>query len=313
MGTITDPFKNIAINHPSLHLVVSPQQDSNWLGKQSARVREELLPSKVNSFPDLCLRRAMCISEVQTTSAPVIWALLTSKQVYIKITSVAGSSALPSTVLISLGYSSLPNKCYDLGTITKEVSWYTITFISKLCVKKMKSSKISVCLQEGTHPYCFLTILLIFPVHQKTVLAKLWDFRNIYFVHKSKQLQSLNSLWLNSLFCLPGWGGGVQQDNLCENGMANLSQSTESLQPLCAAWWWTSAMVHVTGNLQHGTCFKPLLSTKQSTRLFHWQNGSLLCWKYWKVSSLLHFIWALIFLYLEPGEQERGLERKLFF
>lgn len=204
MGTITVPFRNIAISHPSLHLVVSPQRASSWLGKQSARVHEELLPSKVNSFPDLCLRRAMCISEVQTTSAPVTWALLTSKQVYVRIPSVAGSSALPSTALVSLGYSSLPNKCYDLGTITKEVSWYTITFISKLCVKKMKSSKISVCLQEGTHPYCFLMILLLFPVHQKTVFAKLWDFRNIYFVHKSKQLQSLNSWWLNSLFCLLG-------------------------------------------------------------------------------------------------------------
>lgn len=146
-------------------------------------------------------------------------------------------------------------------------------------MKKMKSSKICDCLQECTHPYCFLMILLIFPVHQKTVLAKLWDPRNIYFVHESKQLHSLNSFWLNSLFCL--WAvGGLQPDNLCETGMANLFQNTESLEPLCAAWW-TLAMVHVTGNLQHGTCFKPLVSTKQSTRLFHWQNGSLVCLKNW--------------------------------
>lgn len=41
--------------------------------------------------------------------------------------------------------------------------------------------------------------------------------------------------WLVTEQSLLLTGGGVQQDNLCENGMANLSQSTESLQPLCAA------------------------------------------------------------------------------
>lgn len=146
-------------------------------------------------------------------------------------------------------------------------------------MKKMKSSKISDCLQECTHPYCFLMILLIFPVHRKIVLAKFWDPRNIYFVHKSKQLQSPNRFWLNNLFCL--WGvGGLQQDNLCETGMANLFQSTESLEPLCAAWW-TSAMVMSLLIYSMVHALNPLLSTKQSTRLFHWQNGSLVWLKNW--------------------------------
>lgn len=59
----------------------------------------------------------------------------------------------------------------------------------------------------------------------------------------------------------------------------------------------SSAVVHVSGNLQHGACFKPVLSTKQITRLFHWQNGSLVCMKNWEASNILHFIWTLIIVF----------------
>lgn len=264
----------------------------------------------------MCLRRAMCIS--RGTNHKCLSYLGTAEfqtglhENYLNRRKQC--LAMPSTVLVPLGYSSLPNKCCDLRTITKEVSWYMITFISKLCMKKMESSKISVCFQECTHPYCFLMILLILPVQQKTVLAKLWDPRNFYFVHKSKQLHSLNSCDWTVSSAYRGEFSKSESSNLCENGMANLFQSTESLEPLCAAWW-TSAMVHVTGNLQHGTRFKPLLNTKQSTRLFNWQNGSLVWLK--KLISFKHFTFYLNtdFLYLESGEQECGflLERKLVF
>lgn len=139
--------------------------------------------------------------------------------------------------------------------------WYMITFISNLCMKKMESSKLSLCLQEHTHPYCFLMILLTFPVHQKTVLAKLWDPGNIYFVHKAKQPQP----WI-----VYGWAvsfayGGDFSKIIC------VRVEWQTCSRVLTVWnlsvqWRTSAMVHVSGNLQHATCFKPLLSTRLSLR-----------------------------------------------
>lgn len=139
----------------------------------------------------------------------------------------------------------------------KVVSWYIITFISKLCMKKNEKQQNFHLSSRVNPPILLPEDFAYIPCTPEDSFSQGLRPQEYLFCTQIKATSTLNNLWLNSFFCLRG---GLQ-DNLCESGMADLLQSTESLEPLCAAWQ-TSAMVHVSGNLQHGTCFIPLVSTK---------------------------------------------------